>query len=222
TALELGDRLGVSLALWVLAEIRNAYGNFLEADALISRAIFLGRALDLNYELCDSLCCAGEVYLKSGQLALAQTTLTEAEQLATDPDQLLKVKLLAARVRQMVTGNEEQPLSELEQLLEKYPALANRAAIYYDIWRLSEKQNKTAAVVAADLYQQLYREIPNLEYKHRYENITGEQLGQPPELPPLPAIIRDYTIKLGVLLPQVDALIQEIKLEAEAGVERTA
>jgi len=81
----------------------------------------------------------------------------------------------------------------------------DQAAIHYEIWRLAPTQEAHHRQ-AAEAYRTLYEHTPNVEYKWRYETLSGERLPPPPSLPPLPPIVTQETVILEALAAQVDAL----------------
>ena len=60
---------------------------------------------------------------------------------------------------------------------------------------------------AAELYRDLYGRTPNVEYRQRIEELTGEPPPDPPPLPPLPQIMAQKTVDLAALLERVETMI---------------
>jgi class 3 adenylate cyclase/tetratricopeptide (TPR) repeat protein len=209
-ALEIGDRLGVSFALWNMAVTYVAQERCDEAERLLTRAIILGRALDTPYEMCDYLYTYADLHVRREQYAAAQPLNDEALSIAAQvehKDVQFKAQVLALCLR-IVLGQIAPPeaVGEFERLLGEWPDDAEQAAIQYEIWRVDQDQEPHRQQ-AADLYRALYAQTPNVEYKQRYEELTGECLPDPPPLPPLPDIVTQHPPDREVLLAQVDALI---------------
>jgi hypothetical protein len=97
-------------------------------------------------------------------------------------------------------------MRELESLLQEWPDVAEQAAIQYEIWRLDQTQEARRQRVTA-LYHDLYTHTPHIEYRQRYEELTGEHLPDPPALPELPAIVTQDPVDLEALLAEVDHVI---------------
>ena len=218
-ALELGDRLGVSLAVWHMARTHLAQGHCAEAEPLLRRAVALGRALDIPYELCDYLYTLADLYVRQAQYATAQPLNDEALSIAVELDHRevqFEAQVLAIRLRAAL-GQIDVPaaIGEFERLLNEWPDDAEQAAILYETWRLDRRQ-ESHRQGAADLYRTLYTQTPNVEYKQRYEELTGQRLSDPPPLPPLPEVVTRNPVQREVLLVQVDALISELNAEAAA------
>jgi hypothetical protein len=100
------------------------------------------------------------------------------------------------------TSSLDAVIDQLVDLLREYAGEKEQAAIHYAIWQLDDSQAGHRDV-SASLYRQLYEKIPNIQYKRRYERLTGETLPDPSPLPPLPAIIADANIALDRLLEKI-------------------
>ena len=105
------------------------------------------------------------------------------------------------------TGESNLPAAilSLATLLQAAQGEAEQAAIHYELWRLDHGQEAHRQQAAA-AYQALYAQTPNVEYKWRYEALSGETLSAPPPLPPLPAIVTSETTSLEALAAQVDTI----------------
>jgi len=212
-ALEIGDILGIGFTTWNMAKVCLTQRSYEEAGRLLIQAIALGRALDTPYELCDYLYTHADLCACQEQFAAAQPLNDEALRIATEVDHKdvqFKAQVLAVRLRAAL-GQVGPPaaIGELESLLEAWPADPRQAAVQYEIWRLDPEQ-ESRRQAAAGLYRALYAQTPNIKYKQRYEELTGEQLPDPLPLPPLPEIVTREPADLEALLTQFDTLVNEL------------
>jgi hypothetical protein len=83
-----------------------------------------------------------------------------------------------------------------------WPDASEQAALYYEIWRL-DPTRQDARQTAADLYRELYSRTPDVEYRKRYAELTGETLPETEPLPPLPEHLLGEPIDLEALFERV-------------------
>src|SRR5690606_25389456 len=123
-------------------------------------------------------------------------------------DVQLPARLLSIHL-QVVSGElaAAQAVEELEALLAQWPETSQQAAIRYELCRLDPRQAHHRRQ-AAELYKRLYATTPNLIYRQRYQELTGEALPSPPPLPAPPELIAHEPPNLEALLELVDRLIE--------------
>jgi len=98
--------------------------------------------------------------------------------------------------------NAVEAITELSALLTTWHDDAEQVAVHYEIWRIDPTQ-EDARQKAALVYGELYSRTPNIEYRQRYEELTGAKLPEPPALPPLPESIMGEPVDLTALLRRV-------------------
>ena len=178
-------------------------GHYLAAAPLYGRAIALARTLDTPANLLLYLYHAADYYTRQGRHAAAAPLNAEAARLAAATDNrefALKTALLDLYLRQ-ARGATAPPaaLREATALLAAWPAADEQAAILYTLWQLDPAPD-AARQAAAGAYQALYATQPYVEYRQRYEALTGASLPPPPPLPDLPAAVAAAPDNLPVLL----------------------
>jgi tetratricopeptide (TPR) repeat protein len=206
-ALEMNERAMMEVAAANMAWTYLGQGRHDEAARLFPRAIGLARALKIPYYLVDALYGQAELWRARGDQAAAQAADDEALGLAVEiesTDIEFKARLLAVDVRVALgQTNRATARGEYEALLARWTEASEQAAIYYALWRLSDANEERQQ--ATILYRDLYARTPNVEYRRRLEELSGEPVGAPPELPPLPEIIIQETVPLEALLGELDA-----------------
>jgi class 3 adenylate cyclase/tetratricopeptide (TPR) repeat protein len=181
-AARLGDWTGVLDAVGRIGTICAAEGRHSEAHRLFDRAIAMSRAVNDRWFLCESLRDKAELFAGEGRPDEANTCAQEALAVAREAgndDIELAARLLLARL-EVTLGLREprEAISALEALLGECSGRAESAAVHYCIWRLDEKREQSRGI-AADLYRRLYDRAPHIEYRRRYEKLTGERLPDP-------------------------------------------
>jgi hypothetical protein len=124
----------------------------------------------------------------------------------TDTPSGQHTRLLALDVR-VALGQTDRATArdECEALLAQWTETSEQAAICYSLWRLSggDEQRQRATTFSRDLYTH----TPNVEYRRRLEELSGEPIADPPALPPLPEMITQETLSLEALLGKLDVMM---------------
>ncbi len=209
TDLELGDRYGVAFALWNLAKVYLGLREFGTAVSLLELAIHIGRIIDIPYELSDFLFTQAEIFYRLNQPAAALAALEETLRLARSvkhPQVQLTARLLQLRLQ---AETQEWPfiIDSLSALLTPDLDEIQRAAVQYEVCLLDGERRLGGET--AVLYKKLYNQTPNVQYKRRYEQLSGQILPAPPELPLLPQGIIAFATTTESLLQKVESFIQE-------------
>jgi tetratricopeptide (TPR) repeat protein len=209
TDLELGDRYGVAFALWNLAKVYLGLREFGTAVSLLELAIHIGRIIDIPYELSDFLFTQAEIFYRLNQPAAALAALEETLRLARSvkhPQVQLTARLLQLRLQ---AETQERPfiIDSLSALLAPDLDEIQRAAVQYEVCLLDG--GRRLGGETAVLYKKLYNQTPNVQYKRRYERLSGQILPAPPELPLLPQGIIAFATSTESLLQKVESFIQE-------------
>lgn len=205
-AVELGDGPGVLICISNVASLFAAQGRDAEAGAVFARAIDLARSLNIPDVLCANLHELARLRRRAHRLeeavALNQEALEVAQQIESKEVQF-QAQVLAIRLR--ADGREidaQAAIAELESLLEAWPGEVERALVYYEIWRL-DAARADAQKASAELYQSLYAATSDAEYRRRHDELTGEQLSEPPLLPSLPEELLRTPATLETMLERV-------------------
>ena len=219
-SLELGDRPGVAFALWNLGKISLAKRELHGAEKFLQRAIVLDRLLDTPYELCEALYTLGKTLAARQHYEEAFRHNHEALQIAGEIEydeihfqaSVGEIRLLHALGRITL----EEAIRRLREVQVRFRDEQSddieAAEVAYRIWKFDPSQ-EDARQEAARLYRALYKRTPNIEYRYRYKDLTGEDLPEPPALPPVPEAVLEGLRPLTALLERVDALIEEVRGE---------
>ena len=213
-SMQLGDLFGVSFALWNIAIAAMNQRRYREAGRLLYRAATLARLIDIPYELSAYLLTHAQLYTRQQNYAAARPLNAEALDIAAQmgfDDILFKARVLAFEL-EILLGETScaESCENIAALLSPELDERQRALIHYTLGRLGPDQ-EAHRVQAADLYRALYVTSPEVEFKRRYEELTGETLPNPPPLPPLPEIVTRQTFDIEQLIRQADALITEME-----------
>ncbi len=208
-ALELDERMMVALAVANIAWIYMGQELHDRAGELFSIAITLARALHIPYYLVDALYGQAELSYSQGDYAAAQEVnqqaITIAQEIA-EGDIQIKAQILALHLRVALGQADHVTVaSECQALLQQWPEAVDQAALHYALWRFNGLQELRQQ--AATLYGTLYANTPNVEYRRRLEELTGEPVAAPPPLPALPDSVTRGTASLNALLVQVNVLL---------------
>jgi tetratricopeptide (TPR) repeat protein len=203
--LDLNDRPGTPPLLGNIALVLARGGEREQAARILRRAAALDRDLGVAYGLCDDLFHLALLAEEQGHPVEAARLSREALAVAREAgrrDIELEALLLAARLR----PERGAAAKATEALLEVWQAPHEQAAIHFQLWRLDTERAASQAA-AAEAYRRLHERTPNVGYRERYQELTGEALPVPAPLPSLPEDVLGPT-------PPLDALL------ARAGVTR--
>ncbi|HEX9369482.1 MAG TPA: adenylate/guanylate cyclase domain-containing protein, partial [Roseiflexaceae bacterium] len=211
TSLDLGDLRDIGVGLGYILAAYIAQARYAEAERVGALALAQCRALNVPYWLCEDLYSAADLFARQARFAEAAAYNDEALALAAQiggrKDIQFKAHLLAIRLR-VVSSQADAPaaIGALERMLGDCPTDHERAAIFYELWRLDAPG---AARLATDLYRDLYERTPTAEYKERYEAVASAGLPNLPTLPELPDVIMRALLDLEALLERVERIIAE-------------
>lgn len=187
----LGDDAAIRANLTNIATVYQAGGRYSEAETLLQRAIAIGSKLGMPDLVSQDRYRLARLYAHQGRYREALEVNREAQRLADElgTKEFSFLTTLLDRRLQVSLGelDPEAAVGSLLSLLPAWPAAAKRAEIQYTIWRVSPDCT-AARLEAATLYQQLYEHTPDSQYRRRYATLTGEDLPQPPALPPPPIL----------------------------------
>jgi DNA-binding SARP family transcriptional activator len=210
TTLAHGDRQNSFVAVGNMIAIYTAQGKYEVAARLSRQAIALGHALNLPLYLCEYLYASADLLAHQQQYTEAMALSDEAGQMAAGigrTDIQLPARLLSLRLRLEVGEiDRATAVNTLQSLQDAWPEDQQQAAILYEYWRL-DKSVTSLRQQAAGLFANLYTRTPDIVFRRRYEDLTGQTLPPPPISPPLPEAVAGSAVNLETLLPQVDRLI---------------
>ncbi len=184
---ELGDLTMTLVTVGNLALGYAAQGQHADAEQLYTYAVALARAVNIPYFLCEYLHGMAELYGSQGNWASAQPLNDEALAIARQVGRKeIEFKAQVAAIRFAAQQSIDVPAAaeRFTALLGDWPDEAEQAALYYEIWQLDRSQVAPRDAAAAR-YRTLCERTPNIEYRQRYEALTGDMLPDPPALPAL-------------------------------------
>lgn len=208
-AIEINDQQVIAAFLGNVAKVYSMQNRFDLCKRLYNLATIFGRNLKLPYFLCDSLYGKAELLNYLQQYSEAQLLNDEALNISNmvgRKDIQFKARLLSVDLKvklQQITLN--QAKIELNEWLKSLESKAEQAEIYYKIWFLDQTE-AAYRQTAADLYGNLYAQIPNLEYKQRYQELSYKQLPKTPTLPEIPPLITSQPLDIEAVLVQIEAI----------------
>ena len=207
---ELGDLTMTLVTVGNLATVNAAQGQFADAEQLFTHAIALARAVNIPYFLCEYLHGMAEMYCAQDNhdsASLNDEALSIAQQVGRKEIEF-KAQVTATRLADP-QNDPSAAIERLTALLAEWPEDAEQAALYYEIWRADGAQNG-ACETAARLYHTLYERTPNIEYRERYEALTGDRLPDPPALPALADDLVQDPERLNTLCVRVAELSERL------------
>ncbi|MCB8966559.1 MAG: tetratricopeptide repeat protein [Ardenticatenaceae bacterium] len=181
------DGLAASLTDLGVMALRRDDGA--RAILLLETAVTRLRALQVTYQLGQTLFALGQAYLAQEQFAPAVTCFAEADSLLAGMDVELAFRArVGAAQAQTASGAQDGAL--LAALLAEADAPWQRAWVLAAQLALTEA-DEALRQEAALLFRELYAAVPRDEYGRFYTHMTGETLPTPP-VPPLPDLVRQY------------------------------
>jgi tetratricopeptide (TPR) repeat protein len=206
--------LDLALALAHLGQVWLEQQRARQAEPIYDRALALVTHQEVPYFSGMNLIHAARLYETIGAFNRVRQLADDALRLARTSNQLKQVELPAlvflihARlaVQQLDASG---AVRELEWLAAEWPDERDQAAIHDELGRLHPDlaRARQHGTVAAALYRKLYHRTRLIQYRQRYEALTGETLADPVQIPAPPAIITAHPLDLEALLARVDHLI---------------
>ena len=175
---EMGYQQGVCIALFELGRVSKATGHIEAALRYVDEAITLGRKLKLMDYVCGFLKEKAELMLLSGRIAeleKIESINDEASEIAEHvgkSDVIFGAKLLKARIT-AARGNIEEATEALMEVADQHPDEIKQASIYYTITGITGDHEYRQK--ARNLYERLYENIPDYEFKCRIEEMKSAQ-----------------------------------------------
>jgi tetratricopeptide (TPR) repeat protein len=203
TCLQLNDRTSIFPAIGNIGITYTQQGRYIEASPLFDYAIQQAEELNAPFHLCEFLyhkadhLCQQKFYSQS--VIANDHALTIANEVQR-PDiqfhaQVLKIHLQIALKE--IDGY--TAITQLGEMLNEWQDENQQAFIHYTIWKLDPSQESSRQQAAA-LYHDLHSQTPSMEFRKRYEELTGKILASDSQLPLLPESILIQDTKLEDLL----------------------
>ncbi|NJP04242.1 MAG: tetratricopeptide repeat protein [Chloroflexaceae bacterium] len=208
-AIELGDRLGMVVGMGYMAAVYTLQQHYDEADACFERAIYLGRLINTISLVCDFLCLQAFLYWRQQRYQEGQLIAAEActlGRLVQRDDLLIHAEVMVLYLDLALERiDRATATTKLQQKLETCTETTDRAMLHHTIWSFDrEREDHRQHAI------QLYRQVPAISlrigHRHRYRELTGEDLPTA-ALPPLPEMASHQASNLQVLLNLVDQVI---------------
>lgn len=213
-AWEIGDRATTCLNLAGLAALYERLGNTGVAESLYRKAISFGVRLGIPGYLAGMFVGMARLLLACGRAAEARAFYgdaldvianVEGERLAGE-DTRFDARVLGIRLRHALgERSTAEAQAELRSLLPN-AAPHQRAALYYELWRLAPEDDSSRCA-AATFSHAAYVETGEDIYRIRYQTLGGEPLPDPPPLPDVSELIPDEAggLDLASLLAELEA-----------------
>jgi len=173
---ELGYQKGIAKAVNTLGDIHMHLGEYDKANDFYDRAIEVSRKINNKLVLGYSLVEKGTVLNLKGAYKKAHELHLEALEIADqlgNPDLVFEAVVLSAQVA-FYANEIDIALKTLNDLLSQVDNDSERAAIYYELYKIQPQESKHQQK-AFELYQKLYEEIPQYLFKVRMEELKPEK-----------------------------------------------
>ncbi len=212
--LELNDLRGVSLCCANIASIYAETDRVAAASMWNELMLPITQNLDTSIHL-ELLNNQAHLLTRNGQFQQAESYLAQVLALCRQTGNApleLKARLLEVRLK--VRLGQMKTEAALKQLVTMSHDLTNDevlADLYYTIYQL--QPDSDARSQAAERYQRLYEATPNIEYRKRFRNLTGNPLAEPPRLPALPPDVTNHNLNVEELL---DRIREQYSLKGES------
>lgn len=211
-SLSMNDRRAMAIVLNNISLIDTRRGSHQRAEQLSKLAIQLARSLGIRFQLCAWLHQDALRLFERGDIARAHAANREALTIAREIErkeiafdaQVLDVEL---RVR-LGELSVHDAAAELKTLLDNAANDKEQAAILYTMWRIDSSDSKSAEQAAA-LYRDLYPTSPDILYRERYHELTGETLPLATTAPDLPDFITEQMADVDELILQVKVVLDK-------------
>jgi tetratricopeptide (TPR) repeat protein len=207
-ALEIGDRRLTGI-VGSIANVYASQGRYdSEVERLYRQSVAIQSALNTRFYLAPTLHTLATFYFRQQRYEEARTLNDEALDMAIQigrKDTELAAQLLEIQL-DVATGDldKKAAIRKVEALAQQWPDEQYQASVQYHLWLLDKGME--SARRAADLYRKLYDKSPKVEYRKRYEELTGKRLPGPPPPPELPELITRNPVDLKALLAHVDRI----------------
>jgi tetratricopeptide (TPR) repeat protein len=208
--IEIRDRRIVSYTLANLAAAFDGEGKPEVAERLSLQALALLRSMNMPYYLSEHLYNMAHLNYRLKCYAEAEQRNAEAIEIARRIGRRgIEFRgLVLATLLRLARGQIKKAtaLRELEALADQWKEDDEQATLSYELARLDETRQMEQRN-AAKLYRRLHARTLKLIYRHRYEELTGNRLANPPALPALPENVNWNAVNLELLSKQVEMLV---------------
>ncbi len=205
-AWEIGDRWTACLNVAGLAAVHERLRKVNEAESLYRLAITIGRRLSIPTYLSGILIKLAQFLLSQERAdqahtiydeALAQISGVSGERMAGE-DTRFDAQVLGIRLKYALgEWSGAKAAAEIRAMLPCANTSPRQAALYYVLWHLAPG-DEVARTTAAGLYQKEYAETWVDDCRQRYQELTRENLPDPPPLPDISDFIPDQGDNMGL------------------------
>ncbi len=214
-AWEIGDRWTACLNLAGLATVYEHQGQAGRAEALYRAAIRVGYCLHIPAYVTGMLVSLARCLLAQGRPAEARAyhdeALTHIACVAnphlSSEDARFDAVLLGFRLRLALSEvTASDTAAELRDLLRREAVPSQRAALQYELWRVTP-EDEEARAAAARFYRADHAETGAEQSRVRYQELTGDTLPDPPPLPDVSVLLPDAPagLDMGELVAKLEA-----------------
>ena len=170
---ELGYQKGVAKAINTLADNFSFQRKYDKAIKYYDRAIEVSRAINNRLVLCFSLVEKANVLVAQNKIEEAARLSKEAIEMADhlgNPELIFEAVILSAKVA-FKKGDEATAIKTLEDLLDNAKSDKDLANAHFEMYQIQPDQN-IHRIKAFELYQKLYKSIPQFIFKERLEQLS--------------------------------------------------
>ncbi|MCI0711898.1 MAG: tetratricopeptide repeat protein, partial [Chloroflexi bacterium] len=208
-SLNMHDRRATAIALNNIALVDMRRGHHQRAERLSKLAIQLARSLGIRFQLCAWLYQDALRLLERDDITRANVANREALTMAREIERkeiMFDAQVLDLELRfRLAELPAPDALAELKTLLDDAANDKAQAAILFTMWRI-DSTDSVSAEQAAALYRDLYPTSPDITYRERYHELTGEMLPLATQPPDLPDFITERMAVVDELIAQVEVV----------------
>ncbi|MEW6685678.1 MAG: tetratricopeptide repeat protein [Candidatus Edwardsbacteria bacterium] len=167
---ELGYKRGISITLSYMGALYKLKKDCLKAEDYYKQAIAIARELQLRYYLGGYLFELADIYFEMNRIDDTIAINSEAVEMAKeigDDHTIFSCQKLAAKI--LALTDRPAAVKKFTEMLQQTTEETQIAGLHYELFKLTgANQNKTNAI---DMYKNLYRKTPNIQYKERIEEL---------------------------------------------------
>jgi len=170
---ELGYQKGIAKAVNTLGDVFAYLQQYDRSLYYYNRAIEVTRKINNKLVLGASLVEKGAVLIAMQQFGALDVLCKEAQALAEElgnPDLLFESRILSLK-NLYFSGQAQQAISQLQELLQTVLSKEQEAAVYYELFKMGG-ENASYRAAALSLYEDLYRDTPRFSYKNRIDQLS--------------------------------------------------
>ncbi len=171
--MELGDRMGYSIAVGNMGELYRDTDRYDEAMKCYNEAIETANEIGFKVATCHFSYGKAKVLFDTDKPSEAKKLNDEALQIAKEvesPDDIFDASILRLKI-DAALGDKDTAVAEMRGLVEEFTDDGQVAAIHYEIWKLTDDASHRDK--AMEMYRALYETTPKYEYKKRMDEMSA-------------------------------------------------